>query len=83
MLGDDLMDVRIKGALPRAKALAKVVETDQVTHLAAICAICKTQLATVLPMSETSVDLATVNIVSLHALVGDALVPRSAARHEL
>lgn len=83
MLGDDLMDVRIKGALPRAKALAKVVETDQVTHLAAICAICKTQLATVLPMSETSVDLATVNIVSLHALVGDALVPRSAAKHEL
>jgi len=70
MLTDDLLDVRIKGALPRAQALRAVVQTDQVTHLVAICAICKTQLSAVLPHH----DLADVQVTSLHHLVGDALV---------
>lgn len=73
MLSDDQMDVRVAGAQPRAQALASVVQSDSVTHLAAICAICKTQLATVLPMSNN--DLDAIDVVSLHALVGDALVP--------
>jgi len=75
MLADDLMDVRVKGALPRAHALARVVDSDQVTHLAAICAICKTQLSTVLPLSDVGVALDAIDVVSLHALVGDAVVP--------
>jgi Fe-S oxidoreductase len=70
LLTDDLMQVRIKGALPRAQALQAVVTTDQVTHLVAICAICKTQLSSVLPHH----DLAQVQVTSLHHLVGDALV---------
>ena len=70
MLTDDLLDVRIKGALPRAQALRAVVATDQVTHLVAICAICKTQLTSVLPHH----DLADIQVTSLHHLVGDALV---------
>ena len=70
LLTDDLMDVRIEGALPRAQALQAVVKTDQVTHLVAICAICKTQLSQVLPHH----GLGEVQIASLHQLVGDALV---------
>lgn len=70
LLADDLMDVRIKGALPRAQALQAVVSAHQVTHLAAICAICKTQFTAVLPHH----DLAEVTVSSLHHFVGDALV---------
>lgn len=72
LLTDDLMEVRIKGALPRAQALQMVVDTDQVTHIAAICAICKTQLSAVLPQH----DLSKVKVCSLHQLVGDALLLR-------
>ena len=70
LLTDDLMDVRIKGSLPRAQALQAVVESHEVTHLVAICAICKTQLSQVLPHHE----LGGVQVTSLHQLVGDALV---------
>lgn len=70
LLTEDLMEVRIKGALPRAQALQSVVDSHRVTHLVAICAICKTQLAQVLPHH----NLSQVKIVSLHQLVGDALV---------
>ena len=70
LLTDDMMEVRIKGALPRAQALQAVVSSEQVTHLVAICAICKTQLSGVLPHHE----LAQVQVTSLHHLVGDALV---------
>lgn len=70
LLSDELMDIRIKGALPRAQSLQAVVKSHQVSHLVAICAICKTQLSTVLPHH----DLANVQITSLHQLVGDALV---------
>ena len=70
LLTDDLMDVRVQGALPRAQALQAVVNSDQVTHLVAICAICKTQLSSVLPHH----NLVDVRVTSLHHLVGDALV---------
>jgi len=70
MLADELMDVRVKGALPRAQALAAVVERHGVTHMAAICAICKTQFGQVLPAH----GLGQISIASLHQLVGDALL---------
>lgn len=70
LLTDDLIDVRVKGSLPRAQALQAVVSTDQVTHLVAICAICKTQLTSVLPHH----NLSDVHVTSLHHLVGEALV---------
>ncbi len=70
LLTEDLMEVRIKGSLPRAQALHQAVVTDQVTHVAAICAICKTQLSETLPHH----DLSQIKVCSLHQLVGDALV---------
>jgi len=70
LLTDDLMELRVKGALPRMEALAQVVNEHEVNTLVAICAICKTQFAKVLPYYGHGMDM----ITSLHHVVGDALV---------
>ena len=70
LLTDDLMELRVKGAMPRMHALQQVVEHEGVNTLAAICAICKSQFSKVLPLYQHPMDM----IVSVHQLVGDALV---------
>lgn len=70
LLTDDLMELRVKGALPRMEALQEVVDDYGVTHMAAICAICKSQFSKVLPEYGFEMD----QIVSLHQLVGNAIV---------
>lgn len=70
LLTDDLLELRVKGALPRMEALKQVVEEHGVTHMAAICAICKSQFTKVLPYYGFRLD----QIISVHQLVGDALV---------
>lgn len=70
LLTDDLMPLRVKGALPRMEALKKVTEEDGVTHLAAICAICKTQFAKTLPYYGFSMD----QIISVHQLISNAII---------
>jgi len=70
LLTDDLMELRVKGALPRMEALKQVVEQHGVTHMAAICAICKSQFAKVLPYYGFTMD----SIVSVHQLVSNAIV---------
>ena len=70
LLTDDLVELRVKGAKPRMEALKRVAEDHGVTHMAAICAICKTQFAKVMPYYGFSMD----RIVSLHQLVGNAIV---------
>ncbi len=49
LLTDDLLDLRVKGALPRMEALQQVVDEHGVNFMAAICAICKAQFTKVLP----------------------------------
>jgi len=70
LLTDDLMELRVKGALPRMEALKYVVEEHGVTNMAAICAICKSQFSKVLPYYDLPMDM----IVSVHQLVSDAIV---------
>ena len=70
LLTDDLMELRVKGALPRMEALKRVIDENGVTHMAAICAICKSQFTKVLPYYGMGMDM----ILSVHQLVGDALV---------
>ena len=70
LLTDDLVELRVKGALPRMQALDQVVKQHQVTHMVAICAICKSQFAKVMPYYGFEMD----QILSLHQLVGHALV---------
>lgn len=70
LLTDDLIELRVKGALPRMEALRNVVNEYGVTHMAAICAICKSQFSKVFPYYDFSMD----QIVSLHQLVSNAIV---------
>src|SRR6056300_811066 len=70
LLTDDLMEIRIKGAMPRMQALKEVEKSDGVDTLAAICAICKSQFTKVLP----KFDFDPYMIVSVHQLVSDAIV---------
>lgn len=70
LLTDDLMPVRVKGAMPRMTALNNVVEEEGVTHMAAICAICKTQFSKVLPYYNMGMDM----VVCVHQLVSSAII---------
>ncbi len=70
LLTDDLMELRVKGALPRMEALKRVIDEDKVNAMAAICAICKAQFAKVMPYYGIPMD----TIVSLHQLVKDAII---------
>lgn len=69
ILTDDLMDVRVKGAQPRMEALKNITENNGVTHMAAICAICKSQFTKVVPYYGFEMDM----IVSVHQLVSNAI----------
>ncbi|MCF7982948.1 MAG: (Fe-S)-binding protein [Thiohalocapsa sp.] len=70
LLTDDLMEIRVKGAQPRVEALNNVMQEKGVTHMAAICAICKSQFTKVLPYYGMDMD----QIVSVHQLVSNALI---------
>jgi len=69
LLTDELMELRVKGAKPRMEALQRVIESHEVTHMVAMCAICKSQFATVFPEYGLMFD----NVLSLHQVIGDAL----------
>jgi Fe-S oxidoreductase len=69
LLTDELTDLRVKGAYPRMQALRDVVEQHGVTHMAAICAICKAQFTKVLPYYKFPMDM----IQSVHGLVSNAI----------
>ncbi len=70
LLTDELMDLRIKGALPRVTALKRVMNNDGVNFLALICAICKAQFTKVLPMYDIPMD----TVGGIHQLVSNAIV---------
>ncbi len=69
LLTDDLMELRVKGALPRMEALHEVVETHGVNFLACICAICKTQFTKVLPYYGYNRNM----VGGVHQLVSNAI----------
>ena len=70
LLTDDLVELRVKGALPRMQALQQVVDEYGVNYMAAICAICKSQFTKVLPYYKHPMDM----IGSVHGLVSNAIV---------
>ena len=69
LLTDDLVELRVKGAMPRMQALQTVDNEHGITHMAAMCAICKSQFSKVMPFYGFNMD----QIISVHHLVGDAL----------
>jgi Fe-S oxidoreductase len=70
LLTDDLLELRVKGAQPRMQALKQVADEHGVTHMASICAICKSQFGKVMPDYGFDMD----SVVSLHQLVSNAIV---------
>ncbi|MBY0578502.1 MAG: (Fe-S)-binding protein [Burkholderiales bacterium] len=69
LLTDDLMDLRVKGALPRMEALKEVVDRDGVNFMATICAICKTQFSKVMPYYGYNMRM----VGGVHQLVSNAI----------
>ncbi len=69
LLTDELLDLRVKGALPRMEALQSVVDSDGVNFMATICAICKAQFTKVLPYYKFKMSM----IGGVHQLVSNAI----------
>ena len=69
LLTDDLIEVRVKGASPRANALKDVVDNHGVNFLALICAICKSQFTKVLPYYGFNMSM----VGGVHQLVSTAI----------
>ncbi len=69
LLTDELMDLRVKGALPRMEALHAVAQRNNVNFMATICAICKAQFTKVLPYYGFKMDM----VGGVHQLVSTAI----------
>jgi len=69
LLTDEIMELRVKGALPRMEALKAVVDEHGVNFMATICAICKAQFSKVLPYYQFDMEM----VGGVHQLVGDAI----------
>ncbi|MHB8923516.1 MAG: sulfate reduction electron transfer complex DsrMKJOP subunit DsrK [Thermoleophilia bacterium] len=69
LLTDDLLELRVQGAMPRMQAFHKVQETHGVNFLALICAICKAQFTKILPKYDVSMNVAG----GVHQLVASAI----------
>jgi Fe-S oxidoreductase len=69
LLTDDLMELRVKGALPRMEALQRVVDSHKVNFMATICAICKAQFTKVLPAYGHKMGM----VGGVHQLVSTAI----------
>ena len=69
LLTDDLLELRVKGALPRMEALKHVVDDHGVNFMATICAICKAQFTKVLPYYGFNMSM----VGGVHQLVSNAI----------
>ena len=69
LLTDDLLELRVKGALPRMEALKQVVDEHNVNFMATICAICKAQFTKVLPYYGFNMSM----VGGVHQLVSKAI----------
>lgn len=69
LLTDELLELRVKGAMPRMQALKQVVDRHGVNFMATICAICKAQFGKVLPYYNFDMSM----IGGVHQLVSDAI----------
>jgi Fe-S oxidoreductase len=73
VLTDELLDIRVKGALPRMEALKRVVDDHGVNFMATICAICKAQFTKVVPYYGFKSSM----IGGVHQLVSTAIQLRN------
>ncbi|MCP4043793.1 MAG: (Fe-S)-binding protein [Gammaproteobacteria bacterium] len=69
-LTDELIELRVKGAMPRLGALKHVMDTKGVTHMVSICAICKSQFSKVMPYFDFDGEMS----LGIHQLVSNAII---------
>ncbi|MBA4177682.1 MAG: reductase [Leptothrix sp. (in: Bacteria)] len=69
LLTDDLLELRVKGALPRMESLKQSADGDGVNFMACICAICKAQFSKVLPYYGFDMSM----VGGVHQLVSRAI----------
>jgi len=69
LLTDELLELRVKGALPRMQSLKQVADRDGVNFMATICAICKAQFTKVLPYYKFDRGM----VGGVHQLVSTAI----------
>ena len=69
LLTDELLDLRVKGALPRMESLRAVADGNGVNFMATICAICKAQFTKVLPYYGFKMNM----VGGVHQLVSTAI----------
>ncbi len=69
LLTDELLDLRVKGALPRMEALREIADGHGVNFMATICAICKAQFTKVLPYYGFNRNM----VGGVHQLVSTAI----------
>ena len=69
-LTDDLLELRVKGALPRMEALKSVVDMHGVNFMATICAICKAQFTKIMPIYGFDRRM----VGGVHQLVSNAII---------
>jgi Fe-S oxidoreductase len=69
ILTDEMLDLRVKGALPRMESLRAVADGQGVNFMATICAICKAQFTKVLPYYGFKMNM----VGGVHQLVSTAI----------
>jgi Fe-S oxidoreductase len=69
LLSDEILQIRIQGAMPRMQAVHKIMESDDVNFMALICAICKAQFSKIMPKYGVPMTMAG----GVHQLVGRAI----------
>ncbi len=70
LLTDEMLEIRIKGAMPRMQALKQVVDSHGVNFYVLICAICKAQFTKIFPMYGFPMDM----VGGVHQLVSRAII---------
>lgn len=70
MLTDELIDIRVKGAMPRMQALKTVKDSHGVNFFALICAICKAQFYKIFPYYGIDME----EVGGVHQLISNAIV---------
>ncbi len=69
LLSDEILDVRVQGAMPRMQAYQNVKESHGVNFLGLICAICKAQFTKVVPKYGVPM----IEVGGVHQLIGRAI----------
>ncbi|MBI5178085.1 MAG: (Fe-S)-binding protein [Nitrospinae bacterium] len=69
LLTDELMELRVKGAAPKAAALKEMMDEKGVNVMAMICAICKAQFTKVLPYYDIPME----TVGGVHQFVSNAI----------